>query len=165
MKQPKHSDDEFFRAFDYAFQKDLYGGEKIRGGYLIAYSLEYARKLIYLPDNAPQWQDIHHENVHIGIAVHDEDDLHFVKGLTVTVTVIDANGFLIGSFEHALLNRPHLQHYGRNWALPGDGTYTLHVKVVTPEHQLKNVDTGKFYLSPVIVEFSHVAIKTGQINS
>jgi len=152
----------FDEAFDYIIQKAFYGGHKIEGGYLIAYSIEYARNLIYPGEGDPQWQDLREENAHIGIAVHDETDLHFIKGLSVNVTVIEQSGILIGSFNHPLLERPNLYHYGRNWKLPGDGIYTLRVKVETPEFMTRDEINEKAYSTPVEVEFKNVTIKTGQ---
>ena len=122
----------FKEAFDYIIQKDSYGGHRIKGGYLIAYSLELARNLTYPGEGDPQWQDLREENAHIGIAVHDAVDLHFITGLLVTVTVIDEGGYLVGSFEQPLLERPNLYHYGRNWKLPGDGKYSLRIMGMKP---------------------------------
>ena len=148
--------------FDYFIQKNAYSGQKIKGNYLIAYSLEYARNLTYPGEGGPEWKDLHEENAHIGIAVHDATDYHFVAGLTVFVTVLDKDGLTIGSFEHPLLQRPNLYHYGRNWILPGDGKYTLQVRVETPENMLQDEKSGKIYTTPVAVVFKNVTIKTGQ---
>jgi hypothetical protein len=148
--------------FDYIIQKNAYSGQKIKGNYLIAYSLEYARKITFPGEGDPHYQDLSEENAHIGIAVHDATDFHFVSGLTVYVTVVDKNGFSIGSFEHPLLQRPNLYHYGRNWILPGDGKYTLRVKIETPENMLHNEKSELTYPTTVEVVFKNVIIKTGQ---
>jgi hypothetical protein len=150
------------REFDYYVQKDSYQGHKINGGYLIAFSTEYARNLSFPSKGRPRWQSLKKENAHIGIAVHDEKDLHFIVGLTVTVSVMDSNGNDIGTKIHPLLLRPGLYHYGVNWVLPGDGEYTIHVKIETPETMLYNEENNTRYLTSNEVNFFHVNIKTGQ---
>ncbi len=137
FKKDEHISEEqnktFKEAFDYIIQKNSYVGHRIKGGYLIAYSLEFARNLTSPGEGDPRWQDLRDENAHIGIAVHDANDLHFIEGLSVNVTVIDEEGYVVGTLDHPLLERPNLYHYGRNWKLPGDGKYTLRIKVETPE--------------------------------
>ncbi|HMN58879.1 MAG TPA: iron transporter [Anaerolinea sp.] len=150
------------KAFRYILQKDFYGGYKYGGNYLIAYSVEFARNLIFPGDGSPQRQSIHQENAHIGIAIHDETDLHFISGLTVTVTITDHNGIAIGSFKHPLLRRPNFRHYGRNWILPGDGKYSLQIRVETPVSVLRNEKTERTYITPIEVEFHNVTIRTGR---
>lgn len=150
------------KAFLYIIQKDFYGGYKIKDNYLIAFSLEFARNLTYPGDGTPQWQAIGQDNAHIGIAVHDEADLHFITGLSVTVTVLDHNEYLIGSYKHPLLHRPNFHHYGRNWKLPGDGLYTLRIRVETPPNMLRDEANRRIYSARVDVEFRNIAIKTGQ---
>jgi hypothetical protein len=152
----------FEEELDYIIQKNAYRGHRIEGNYLIAYSLEYARDLTYGEEGDPQWQKLHEENAHIGIAVHDATNLRFITGLTVFVTVATQSGDVIGSFEHPFLKRPNLYHYGRNWKLPGDGRYTLQVRIEIPDAVLRKEYPERALLTPVEVEFKNVAIKTGQ---
>ncbi len=155
-----NQNDALQRALTFIVQKDFYDGYKIQANYLIAYSLESARKLTYQKDGAPTWLAPGEDNLHIGIAVHDDSDVHFISGLSVTVTVLDHNRYLLGSFKHPLLYRPNYRHYGRNWKLPGDGLYTLRIRVETPLEMLHDEINGQTYSARVEVEFRDVAIHT-----
>ena len=149
---------------DYSYQKDAYMGHRIEGGYLIAYLVEKARKLQYLKEGEIT-QEPKNENAYIGIAVHSESDLQFIKNLIVMVTVIDERGNVIGNQQHLYHPRPELHNYGMNWVLPGDGLYTIRVHVGPAN--LKRGGDMKNNKTPGIVEveFPHIRIQTGQHNS
>ena len=148
---------------DFSFQKDAYMGQRIEGDYLIAYLVERARELQYLNEGeGPQIEKPQNENAYIGIAVHSASDLHFIKKLIVMVTVIDEMGTVIGKQQHLYHPRPGLHNYGMNWILPGDGLYSIRVRIETPDLKwggdMKDNDPPEV----VEVEFPHVMIQTGQ---
>lgn len=92
----------------------------------------------------------------------DAGDGRFVPGLDVEVAVIDAGGAEVGRHTQPLLWHPMLYHYGRNWTVPGDGSYTFRVRVAPasfPRHDKKN---GRRYTEPVEVEFADISVETGQ---
>jgi hypothetical protein len=145
---------------DYSFQKDAYQGHRIEGDYLVAYVVDKARWLQYHKDGIPVVEKPRHENAYIGIAVHRASDFRFIKNLKVVLTVFDEYGRALGSQEQVYHPRPGLHHYGRNWSLPGDGSYTLRVRIDA-------LDIKGDPISPAIVdvEFPHVMIHTGQLIS
>jgi uncharacterized protein involved in high-affinity Fe2+ transport len=54
-----------------------------------------------------------------------------------------------------------IYHYGRNWALPADGDYTLRVHIEPPQFMRHDEVNGKRFQEPVEVEFSDVHIERG----
>ena len=151
-----------FAEMDFIIQRHCYEGQKVQGNFLIAYSLEFARNLTYSSEGDLQFQKLNGENAYICIAVHDAADLHFIKKLAVRVTVLDQKGFVTGSFNHPLIERPDFYHYGRNWNLPGDGKYTLRVRIEVPDGVESDENSVQVSSLPVEVEFKNVDIKTGQ---
>ena len=161
---PKSREEITREIVDYSFQKDIYQGHRTEGAYLIAYITEYARRFQYLKKGEMVDKKPKNENAYIGIAVHNASDLHFIKKLTVNVTVIDKNGNVIGKKQHLLHQRPGLLHYGMNWTLPGDGLYTLRVRIDTAELKSEGTTEDNLPQGFVEVEFPHVMIQTGKKN-
>ncbi len=155
-------DDLLHKEYDYIIQKYDYQEEQIVGGYLVAYSVSHAKNMNFQKNGAIGWDQIKNENAHIGIAIHDAVDLHFIHGLKVFVVVMDAKGYLIGDCEHPFFEQPQLQYYGRNWELPGDGKYALHVRIDTPIPMQFDEVNQRSYPGIVTVEFKNVKINTGQ---
>lgn len=138
---------------DYSYQKDAYQHEKIEGDLLFALIIEKARWLQFIQNDQRIMKKPDFENAYIGVAIHSTKDFHFIKDLSVNVSVYDQKGTLIGEHQHFYHPRPELHNYGQNWILPGDGIYSIVVKI---ENQ--NDETGKNYS----VKFSNVKIQTGQ---
>ena len=147
---------------DYSFQKDAYQGHRVVGDYLIAYMVEKPRSLQFLRGGKLMEEKLQKENAYIGVAVHSTSDYHFIDNLSVTVTVIDEMGNLIGKQQHLYHQRPELHHYGKNWILPGDGLFTL--RVIIEDQDLKMEGSMKHISSSglVEVEFNGVKIETGK---
>jgi hypothetical protein len=138
------------------------GGEQAAGPYRVGYAVEKAEGMYAWSDGNLEWQEPTEENLHVEIAVCDGADGRFVPALRVTATLISAEGEEIGTHEHPLLWHPMLYHYGRNWKVPGDGTYTLRVHIDPPQFMRHDEINGKRFTEPVDVEFSGVQAKTGQ---
>ena len=75
--------------------------------------------------------------------MRDRADGRLIPGLDIDVTVIDKNGKEIGTHRHPLLWHPYLYHYGRNWVVPGDGTYSLRVRFPAPQFHRHDKKNGK----------------------
>lgn len=138
------------------------GGEQAAGPYLIGYAVEEAEGMYAWSDGELAWQEPGEENLHVEIAVRDRADGRFVPCLTVTATLVADDGTEVGTYEHPLLWHPMLYHYGRNWQVPGDGTYTLRVHVDPPQFMRHDEINGKRFAEPVDVEFTDVQVTTGQ---
>lgn len=138
------------------------GAETTVGDYRIGYAVESAEGLYYKRNGSLEWVEPQEENTHIEVAVRDGADGRFVPGLTVYATLIDSNGNEIGTHQQPFLWHPWLYHYGRNWKVPGDGTYTLRIHVEPPEFPRHDKENGQRYLKPVEAEFTGVKIKTGK---
>lgn len=141
------------------------GGEQAAGDYLVGYAVEEAEGLYFMRDGELEWREPEQENVHVEVSVRDRADGRFVPGLTVHATLIDADGNEIGRHRQPFLWHPWLYHYGRNWTVPRDGAYSLRVRVEPPEFPRHDKINGRRFAEPVEVEFSDVAIKTGQKKS
>lgn len=138
------------------------GGTKRAGDYIVAYAVESAEGMYHLKDGELEWQEPTNENVHVEVAVQDGADKRFIPGLTVHATLIDPDGNEVGTHQQPFLWHPWLYHYGRNWHVPQDGTYTLRVKIEAPDFGRHDKKNGKRFAEDVTVEFTNVAIKTGQ---
>ena len=153
-------------AFNQAVQEITrhvaHGAEKRAGDYLIGYAVEDAEGLYFLRDGILEWEEPQQANAHVEVVVRDGADGRFIPGLTVRATLLDASGNELGSDVLPFLWHPWLYHYGRNWMLPGDGEYTLRVRVEVPDFPRHDRDNGKRFTEPVEVEFRGVRIKTGQ---
>ncbi len=95
------------------------------------------------------------------VAVRDAADGRFIAALTVTVKIVDPNGAEVGTHEQPFLWHPWLYHYGRNWEVPGDGTYRIQVHSDVPTFMRHDHENGRRFAEPIDVEFSR-EIKTGQ---
>jgi len=157
--------DAFQHAVDNMTQKTAHGAEQRVGDYLIGYAVEEAEGLYYLHDGQLEWVEPQDENAHVEIVVRNGADGRFVPGLTVFATLLDSGGNQVGTHQQPFLWHPWLYHYGRNWRVPGDGTYTLRVRVEAPEFPRHDKINGKLYAQPAEVEFDNVTIKTGQKKS
>lgn len=151
------------KALDHMVQKVAHdGGETAAGEYLVAYAVEEAEGMYELQEGELVWQDPEPQNVHVEVAVRDGADGRFIPGLTVYATLFDESGSEIGTHQQPFLWHPWLYHYGRNWQVPGDGTYRLKVKIEPPTFMRHDKKNGKRFAEPVEVEFANISIKTGQ---
>lgn len=144
---------------------EAHGSERPAGDFLVGYAVEDAEGLHRLRDGKLHWEEPTTENAHFEVVVRDGADRRFIPGLNVTLTVLDENGKEIGTHHQPFLWHPWIFHYGRNWTLPGDGTYTLRVHVDLPDFPRHDKINGKRYEQPVDVEFANVKVKTGQKKS
>ena len=132
------------------------------GEYIVGLAIEKAEGMYHSEGGQLVWKNPITENAHIEIAVQDATDERFIPGLSVTVTVLDQNGKAVGSHQQPFLWHPWLYHYGLNWTLPGDGTYSIKVHIDPPTFPRHDKKNGQRYQQPVEVTFSGVEVKTGQ---
>ena len=165
LKLAKEQGRTYQKALEYMTKKEAHGESKAAGNYLVSYVVEEAEGMYSLQEGQLVWHNPQLENAHIEIGVQDGSDLRFLPELSVFVTVIDEKGEEIGTHQHPFLWHPWLYHYGRNWRLPGDGKYTIHVHIDPPAFMRHDKTNGKRYEEPVDVEFLNVEVKTGQKKS
>lgn len=152
----------FEHALDAMRKETGHAAEHAAGDYVVTCAVEEAEGMYMPRDGELTWQEPTDENAHIEIAVRDAADGRFVPGLSVTVTVLDASGREIGSHEQPFLWHSWLYHYGRNWRLPGDGQYTIKVRIASPSFGRHDRENGRRFATPVDVEFAQFEIETGQ---
>jgi hypothetical protein len=152
----------FERTVKEMTQHEAHGAARQAGDYLIGYAVENAEGMYHMEGGQLVWHNPTDENAHVEIVVQDGADKRFIPGLTVYATLIDQSGQEIGTHQQPFLWHPWLYHYGRNWKLPGDGDYTLRVRVEPPDFMRHDKINGRRYAQPVEVEFRNVRIKTGQ---
>ena len=151
------------RALKYMTEEEAHdGGEKRAGDFLVGYAVEEAEGMYEMRDGTLEWKEPEEENVHVEVSVRDAGDGRFIPGLSVNATLIDAQGNEVGTYRQPYLWHPWLYHYGRNWTVPGDGEYTLRVRVEAPNFARHDKINGKRFQEDVEVEFARVKIKTGQ---
>lgn len=138
------------------------GGEQEVGDYLVGYAIEHAEGLYLMRNGQLEWHDPQEENAHIEVVVRNSADGRFVPGLSVRATLLTADGREVGAEDMPFLWHPWLYHYGRNWKVPGDGTYRLRIHIDVPDFPRHDRVNGKRFDKPVDVEFHNVKISTGQ---
>ena len=155
----------FQHAVNNMTQKTAHGTERRVGDYLIGYAVEDAEGLYHLNGGKLEWVEPQDENAHVEVVVRNAADGRFLPNLTVFATLIDSAGNEVGTHEQPFLWHPWIYHYGRNWRVPGDGTYTLRVHVDAPTFPRHDKINGKLYAEPAEVEFKNVTIQTGRKKS
>lgn len=132
------------------------------GDYVIGVAAEEAEGM-YAPDGdgGLVWHEPEDANSHIEVAVADRADGRFVPGLDVTVEVTDADGRPSGRHRMPFLWHPFLYHYGHNWKVPGEGTYTVDVHIEPARFHRHDPVNGRRYGEPVHVRFEGVHIEPG----
>jgi hypothetical protein len=151
------------RALEHMTRKVAHDGREIAAGeYRVAYAVEEAEGMYELRDGDLEWIEPEEANVHVEVAVRDAGDGRFVPGLKITATLLESSGRELGTHEQPFLWHPWLYHYGHNWTVPGDGTYTLRIHIDPPRFCRHDKANGRRYLQPVDVEFTDVKIKTGR---
>ncbi len=141
------------------------GGTMAAGDYVVAYAVEDAEGMHVMQGGKLVWTPPEDENCHVEVAVCDGADGRFVPGLKVTATLVDGDGREVGTHEQPFVWHPWLYHYGRNWRVPGDGTYALTVRIEPPTFMRHDKLNGDRYRERVEVTFEGVKIKTGQKKS
>lgn len=136
------------------------GGEKRAGDYVVGFAHEDAEGMYRLVDGELVWQEPE-GNIHIEISVRDASDDRFIPGLTVHLTLMGASGEEVATQTMPFLWHPWLYHYGRNWTIPGDGSYTLRVRIEPPTFMRHDEENGRRYAEEVRVEFPDVWLETG----
>lgn len=165
LRLAREQGDAYQQALEHMTQKEAHGAQKRAGEYLVGYAVEDAEGMYHSQDAHLMWQEPQNENVHIEITVQDGADRRFIPGLTVHVTVLSSNEEEFGTHQQPFLWHPWLFHYGRNWKVPGDGTYTLRVRIEAPDFMRHDKTNGKRFAEAVEVEFTNVKIETGQKKS
>ena len=152
------------RSLDYMVNEVADTGAKTRAGdYIIGFAQERAEGMYRLErEGRLEWAEPEEENCHIEVSVSDAGDRRFIPGLDIEVTLVPASGAPVGPFKTPFLWHPGLYHYGRSVKVPGDGTYTVRIRIAPPSFMRHDKENGKRYAETVEVEFPDVAIKTGR---
>jgi hypothetical protein len=138
------------------------GREVQKGEYLVAYAVEKAEGMYHLRRGKLHWMAPKQDNVHVEVVVRDAADGRFIPGLKVVATLVDPRGRKVGTRAQPYIWHPWLYHYGRNWRVPGDGTYTLHVRFDAPTYHRHDKLNGRRFRKGAAVTFRGVKIKTGR---
>jgi hypothetical protein len=148
------------RALEYMANEVAHdGGMQEAGEYLIGYAVEEAEGMYDWVDGELVWHDPQDENLHLEIAVCDASDGRFVPGVTVVATLVDPAGNEVGTHELPMLWHPMIYHYGRNWNVPSDGEYTLHVRIQPPTFMRHDETNGCRFKELVECTFEHVQVE------
>ena len=154
--------DAFGQAVEHMTKQEAHAAEQPAGDYRVGSAVEHAEGMYALRDGQLHWHEPQDENLHLEIVVRDGADGRFIPGLTVHATLINGSGVEVGTHEQPFLWHPWLYHYGRNWRVPGDGQYTLRVRVEPPAFIPHEKTNGRRFAEPVEVEFRTITIETGQ---
>jgi hypothetical protein len=132
------------------------------GDYLVAFVQENAEGMYELDDGRLVWREAAEEaNVHLEIAVADAADGRFVPALDVTLTVLEGDQELFTT-TMPFLWHPYLYHYGSNARVPGEGPYTVRVRIDPPAFMRHDPVNGRRYEQPVEVVFADRRFRPGR---
>lgn len=163
LRLAKKQGDAYMEALNYMATSVAQGCTQPAGSYIIGFAFEEAEGMYHVHDGTLTWHNpTPEENVHLEVAVCDGADGRFVPGLTVSVTLIDSKGKELGTHQHPFLWHPMLYHYGRNWHIPGNGSYTVRIHIDEPTFMRHDKINGQRYTGPVDVDFPNVQLETGQ---
>ena len=139
------------------------GGLKQAGNYRVGFAQERAEGMFMLKaEGQLEWDEVNDENCHLEVAVSDGADGRFIPYLTVLATLTPEDGDPVGPIEIPFVWHPGVYHYGKNLKVPGDGRYTLHIRIEAPTFMRHDDVNGQRYAEGVEVTFEDVEIKTGQ---
>ncbi len=152
------------RSLSYMVEQVADTGRRQRAGdYIVGFAQERAEGMYLLRGEGElEWVEPEEENCHLEISVSDAGDQRFIPGLEIEATLTDPDGSQVGPFHLPFLWHPGLYHYGRNVKLPGDGLYTLKVRISPPRFMRHDRTNGCRYARTVEVEFADVEIRTGK---
>jgi uncharacterized protein involved in high-affinity Fe2+ transport len=136
------------------------GMEKKAGHYMVGYAVERPEGMYHVRQGELHWQEPEDENIHIEISVRDGADGRFIPALDVKLTVLKADGEMVGTHQQPFLWHPWLYHYGRNWKLPGSGKYTFKINIDMPKFHRHDKENGCRFTEPVEVVFEDIDIQT-----
>lgn len=164
LKLAKEEGSAYFRSLQYMANEVADNGATQQcGDMIVAFAQEEAEGMYMMKDGKLVWTEpADGENCHFEVAVLDATDKRFIPGLDVTLTVMTEDGTVVGAEHMPFLWHPGLYHYGRNWALPGDGRYTLRIEFPAPDFPRHDKTNGKRFAEPVQATFEGVEVKTGR---
>ena len=132
------------------------------GDYLVAFVQENAEGMYELEDGRLVWREAPEEaNAHLEIAVADAADGRFVPALDITLTLLEGDRELFTT-TMPFLWHPYLYHYGTNARVPGEGSYTVRVRIDPPTWMRHDPVNGRRYEQPVDVVFEDRPFKPGR---
>lgn len=139
------------------------GGRQRIGDYIVAYAQERAEGMFLLKSEGQlDWAGPGDANCHLEVSVSDAADRRFIPALDIDATLIPSKGTPIGPLKVPFVWHPGLYHYGVNVKLPGDGRYTLRIRIKPPTFMRHDEINGRRYAKTVEAEFKDVEIKTGR---
>jgi hypothetical protein len=132
------------------------------GDYLVAFVQENAEGMYELQDGRLVWREAAEEaNAHLEIAVADAADGRFVPELHITLTVLEGDREVFTT-TMPFLWHPYLYHYGTNAKVPGEGPYSIRVRIDPPTFMRHDPVNGKRYERPVELVFRDRRFKLGR---
>mgnify|MGYP001040071024 CR=1 FL=1 len=140
------------------------GAMKEAGDYVVAIAQERAEGMYRLEGEGKLvWAEPGEgDNCHLEISVSDRGDHRFIPYLDIEATLTPEEGEAVGPFKVPFLWHPGLYHYGKDLSLPGDGRYSIKIKIAPPTFMRHDEINGKRYAETVAVTFENVEIKTGR---
>lgn len=131
------------------------------GDYVLWLVAEKAEGLYILQNGKLVWTEPGEANAHLEVAPQDAGDGRFVPGLDVSLALTAPDGTTVGKETIPFVWHPWLYHYGKNWKVPGDGTYRATVTIAPFPYDRHDQTNGNRYAEPVTAEFE-IDITTGQ---
>jgi hypothetical protein len=105
------------------------------------------------------------ENQHIEVIVADAEDNRMIPCLNVDVTILNEEGYEIGTQRQPMYWSPTIYYYGTNWSIPSEGSYDIRVHIDTPGFLRQDREMGNRFIRPITVEFTGMDLKPAREES
>jgi uncharacterized protein involved in high-affinity Fe2+ transport len=143
------------------------GGEQPAGDYRVAYAVEFSEAYWHYMGDKFTYRVSAEEsaatNSHVEVAPLDARTGRFLPDLHVSATITTEEGAPVGTHEEPFMWHPWLYHYGENWRVPRSASnYRLRARFNTPAWRRYGRRTGRRFTAPVDIEFTGVAIESGE---
>src|SRR5690554_6710405 len=127
--------------------------EKEQGDYIITVLAKKAEGYYKVINKSLKWQNPEKdENIHIEIIVREKETLRFVPDIEVFCSLENKRFNFKRECDQPYIWHPFINHYGRNWKIPGDGIYKAAVSINIPKFNRHDEIRGKVFTKDFYVE-------------
>lgn len=131
--------------------------------YVVGFAQENAEGLYHMRDGDLVWEEpAENQNCHLEIVVAEASTGRFMPEVLPHVTLTDEDGNAVGPMDMPLLWHPGLLHYGRNFELPHEGTYTIEIEIEPPGFPRHDKRNGDRFDDAVTARFEDFDLSTGR---
>ncbi|MFD1586714.1 iron transporter [Halorientalis brevis] len=164
LELARHEGEAYQRAAKHMVDEVAHTGAMTEvGDYVVGFAQEEAEGLYHVRDGALQWEEpAENQNCHLEVLVAETETGRFLPEMSPRATLTDQEGNQTGPMEVPFVWHPGLLHYGRNFELPGAGTYEITIELDPPAFPRHDEQNGERFDEPIEAHFQNVEIEPGR---